>query len=278
VSVMAFFTTFFAVRGVEGPAQGSAGPESPTPDHDPRRARFGEALKQVWGEGAARRFTIFVFVSMLAYSAQDLILEPFAGTVFGFSPGASTRLSGIQHGGVLLGMILVAVSGLAAGRWPGAPFASSLGSLRAWTVGGCIGSAAAMGALTFAGLIGGAWPLRETVFLLGVANGAFSIGAIGSMMQLAAQGREAREGTRMGLWGAAQAVAFGLGGLLGTGASDLSHFLIAETGIAYALVFGLEGCLFIVSAAMAWKVGRAPGRSASQRIVRAESGSSVATL
>jgi len=145
-------------------------------------------------------------------------------------------------------------------------------------VGGCIGSAAAMGALTFAGLIGGAWPLRETVFLLGVANGAFSIGAIGSMMQLAAQGREAREGTRMGLWGAAQAVAFGLGGLLGTGASDLSHFLIAETGIAYALVFGLEGCLFIVSAAMAWKVGRAPGRSASQRIVRAESGSSVATL
>ena len=36
----------------------------------------------------ARRFTIFVFVSMLAYSAQDLILEPFAGLVFGLTPGA----------------------------------------------------------------------------------------------------------------------------------------------------------------------------------------------
>ena len=30
-----------------------------------------------------------------------------------------------------------------------------------------------------------------------------------------------REGVRMGLWGAAQAVAFGLGGILGTAASDL---------------------------------------------------------
>ena len=42
-----------------------------------------EALRQVWGESDARRFTIFVFVSMLAYSAQDLILEPFAGLAFG---------------------------------------------------------------------------------------------------------------------------------------------------------------------------------------------------
>lgn len=48
---------------------------------------------------------------MLAYSAQDLILEPFAGTVFGFTPGESTSLSGVQHGGVLLGMILVALVG-----------------------------------------------------------------------------------------------------------------------------------------------------------------------
>ena len=38
---------------------------------------FREALKQVWRERQARRFTIFVFVSMLAYSGQELLLEPF---------------------------------------------------------------------------------------------------------------------------------------------------------------------------------------------------------
>ena len=46
-----------------------------------------DALRQVWAEPRTRRFTLFVFVSMLAYSAQELILEPFAGVVFGFTPG-----------------------------------------------------------------------------------------------------------------------------------------------------------------------------------------------
>mgnify|MGYP006196416257 CR=1 FL=1 len=48
--------------------------------------------------------------AMFAYSAQDLILEPFAGIVFGMSPGASTRLAGLQNGGVLLGMVQAATS------------------------------------------------------------------------------------------------------------------------------------------------------------------------
>ena len=36
------------------------------------------------------------------------------------------------------------------------------------------------------------------------------------MMTLAGDGKKEREGTRMGLWGAAQAIAAGFGGLLGT--------------------------------------------------------------
>ena len=102
----------------------------------------------MWADSDARRFTIFVFVSMLAYSAQDLILEPFAGSVFGMTPGASTRLSGVQHGGVLLGMLLVALSGLVSARYPRHRLAAALGSLRGWTVFGCVASAVAMLALT----------------------------------------------------------------------------------------------------------------------------------
>ena len=63
------------------------------------------------------------------------------------------------------------------------------------------------------------------MFALGVANGAFAVAAIGSMMGLAGTGREAREGVRMGLWGAAQAIAFGLGGFSGTVAADLARHL-----------------------------------------------------
>ena len=223
---------------------------------DAVKPAFQQALAQVWAEPAARQFTIFVFISMLAYSAQDLILEPFAGTVFGYTPGASTSLSGVQHGGVLADMILVALAGVLGARWASYPVLRHIGSLRGWTVGGCIASALALAGLSAAGFVGPGWPLKTTVFALGVANGAFSIGAISSMMRLANQGRHAREGVRMGLWGAAQALAFGLGGLMGTAASDIARWLISSPGAAYASVFGFEAALFVLSALLAWQVGK----------------------
>ena len=217
------------------------------------RVRFGPALRLVWQDAAARRFTLFVFCSMLAFSAQDLILEPFAGLVHGYSPGQSTSLAGVQHGGVLVGMIAAAVAGAV---WAG----RAAGSLRWWTVGGCLASALAMAGLVASARAGAGWPLGANVFLLGVANGAFSIAAIGSMMALAGQGGPGREGLRMGLWGAAQALAFALGGLIGAVGSDLARHALGQAAAGYALVFAIEAVLFVLSAALAWQVA-VPGAS-----------------
>ncbi|WP_198970689.1 BCD family MFS transporter [Xylophilus sp. ASV27] len=250
VSIAAFVLTCVAINGIEG------GAVPPGTDPAPLKAaaagvRFREALAQVWAEPAARRFTLFVFISMLAYSAQDLILEPFAGSALGFTPGESTRLSGIQHAGVLLGMVAAALAGR--GR-----NGQRFGSLRSWQIGGCLVSAVALLGLVAAGMVGTSWPFKANVFLLGAANGAFSIAAIAAMMALASEGRASREGVRMGLWGAAQAVAFGLGGLLGTAASDLARAFIGTPGMAYAAVFAAEAALFVVAAGLAGKVGREP--------------------
>ena len=237
VSVIALCLALLALAGVENGARIQ-------PVSTEARPRFVQALQQVWLEPDARRFTIFVLVSMIAYSAQDLILEPFAGVRFGFTPGESTQLSGVQHGGTLTGMLLAALAGRRLGG-------VGLGSLRGWMVGGCLASAVALGGLVVGGVTGPTWPLRANVFLLGVANGAFSIAAIGSMMALAGQGRAAREGTRMGLWGAAQAIGFAVGGVLGTAASDLAHWLIGSQVAAYLSVFGAEALLFVASAWLA---------------------------
>jgi MFS transporter, BCD family, chlorophyll transporter len=269
VCVGAFGLAALVLRGLEGPGEGRVTADSADAAAGaPAPLRFRTALAQVWAEAPARRFTVFVFVSMLAYSAQDLILEPFAGTVFGWTPGQTTQLSGVQHGGVLAGMILVAVagSGLLGRRF---------GSLRAWAVGGCLASALALWGLSVAAARGGDWPLAANVFLLGVANGAFSIAAIASMMRLAGEGRERREGVRMGLWGAAQAIAFGLGGLVGTGASDLARWLLGDPAMAYAWVFGAEGALFVLSAWLALRI--AGERVAAAAISSASSASSAST-
>lgn len=72
---------------------------------EPDPTPFRDGLKEVWRERRARNFTIFVFLSMTAYFMQELILEPYAGLVFGFTPGQSTSLSGAQNGGAFVGMV-----------------------------------------------------------------------------------------------------------------------------------------------------------------------------
>jgi len=90
--------------------------------------------------------------------------------------------------------------------------------------------------------------------VLGLANGSFAVSAIGAMMALAGTGHAAREGTRMGVWGAAQALAFAVGGLVGTSSSDLARLLLGSPGAAYAAVFVGEAALFLVAARQARKV------------------------
>lgn len=211
--------------------------------HSPR---FAAALAEVWGDASARRFAAFVFVAILAYSAQDLILEPFAGLAFGLSPAASTRLAGLQHGGVLVGMVGAAL------------IARRVGSLRAWAAGGCAASAVALAALALTPATDSLAACRAAVFALGIANGAFAVGAIGSMMALAGDERDGRAGLRLGVYGAAQAIAYALGGLAGAAGSDLAREAFGTPVRGYVAVFGVEAALFVVAAMLAV-------RSVSQR-------------
>ncbi len=238
VSVIAFLLTLAAVWGIERDDARVTDPTAAATAKPP----FKQALADVWSDARARQFTIFVFVSMLAYSMQDLILEPFAGLVFGLTPGETTKLSGVQNGGVFSGMLLVALAGSAG---------LGIGSLRSWAVAGCLASAVALVALVAAGVAGPPWPLKPTVFALGAANGVFAVAAIGSMMGLAASGTASREGVRMGMWGAAQAVAFGMGGFAGAVLSDAFRSLGADPVFAYTTVFAGEAVLFTAAAVLA---------------------------
>ncbi|MEO1241920.1 MAG: BCD family MFS transporter [Pseudomonadota bacterium] len=246
VSSVAVVATCLAVWRIEPRVAASPPAAKLTPQ---QKVPFRQAFGEIWNERQARRFTIFVFVSMLAYSAQDLILEPFAGLIYGYSPGDSTKLAGIQNGGVLIGMIVTAIVGTTIGK-------SRAGFMRLWTMGGCIASATALGALALGALVGTSWPLKLNVFALGVSNGAFAVAAIGSMMTLASVGRKSREGTRMGLWGAAQAISFGLGGFLGAAAIDVARTFFMDVSSAFAIVFAFEGGAFLAAACLAARVGR----------------------
>jgi BCD family chlorophyll transporter-like MFS transporter len=243
VSTIAMVLAAIGVWNIEGPMASPSVQSLKTRD-----ASFAQGFMDVWNEPRARRFAIFIFVSMLAYSAQDLILEPFAGAVFGMTPGETTKLSGVQHGGALIGMILVPVINALVPSWRT--------RTTSWIIGGCIASALALFSLALAAMVGPAWPLRLSVWALGVTNGIYAIAAIGAMMNLVDAGHRDREGTRMGLWGAAQAISFGIGGFLGTLASDGARQLLSSPTLSYSLVFAAEAALFVLAAYLAIWIGK----------------------
>ena len=95
---------------------------------------------------------------MLAYSTQDLILEPSPACLFGFTPGESTQLAGCST----------------AARWPACcwpRWPAGAWPARAWllrlTIGGCLASALALLGLVLADHWAPHWPLRANVFVLG---------------------------------------------------------------------------------------------------------------
>ena len=205
------------------------------------KAPLFEELKSVWQHSKTRNFTIFVFLSMTAYFMQELILEPYAGIVFKYTPSQTTSLSGMQNGGVFIGMLTVGI--LATGL--------KLGTLKSWVQAGCFGSCFMLLSIMLLGQINSFLPLEFAVIGLGFFNGMFAVAAIGSMMSLAGSGAKSREGTRMGLWGAAQAIAAGFGGLLGTILVDLLQLVDLSPANAYGMVFSIEASLFALAALLA---------------------------
>ena len=202
---------------------------------------FLTGLKVIWANSQTKRFSVFVFLSMTAYFMQELILEPYAGIVFSFTPGQSTSLSGMQNGGVFLGMLAVGI----------ACTGFKFGALKNWVWAGCMGSCISLVLIALAGQSPEIVPLAPLVFGLGIFNGMFAVAAIGSMMSLASQNNDRREGTRMGLWGAAQAIAAGFGGLLGTILVDLLRLTNFSHADAYGTVFIFEAALFALAASIA---------------------------
>jgi BCD family chlorophyll transporter-like MFS transporter len=263
ISAIALLLTLIGVWNIEGE---TPPPENRAAEASPHKSFRGE-LAEIWRERQSRRFAIFILVSMLAYSAPDLILEPFAGAVFGMTPGETTRLAGYQHTGTTIGMLLVPLLHRLIPAWRARTIP--------WIVFGCIVCAFGLLNISASALAGPPWPLRASFLVMGITTGIFSIAAISAMMNLAGAGHRDREGTRLGLWGAAQAISYATGGFLGTFLSDAARHVLPSVSLSYALVFAAEAGLFVFAACLAIWIGKpvpahAPAGAASSWAAKQE--------
>ena len=212
-----------------------------------------EGIKKVWMERDARLFTIFIFISMGAFSMQDPILEPFAGEVFGFTVGESTKLDGFHKIGTLIGIISIVLC-LSKFRIGFGSLSivknERLGSEKLWLITGCLFSALSLFIISLLAL---AFTepnlLNSVVFIFGISNGVFTAGVLGTMLHLASRGSgDNKEGTRMGIWGAAQAYATMIAVFFSTLLVDILGLIMTSLPSVYGIVFLTAASFFIASA------------------------------
>ena len=215
---------------------------------DPGKTREGRqepTFRESWdsfiaGSGAVRRL-IAVGIGTMAFSMQDVLLEPYGGQVLGLTVANTTRLTATLSMGGLLGFLLAS---RVLGRG-GDPFRmSSYGALA-----GIPGFAAVI----LAAPANSALLFFLGTFLIGFGGGLLSHGTLTATMNAAP---EKQRGLALGAWGAVQASAAGIAVAFGgiardvvTGMSSRSIFGVSLSGPAtgYSLVYSLEIVLLIVT-------------------------------
>ena len=91
--------------------------------------------------------------------------------------------------------------------------------------------------------------LNSVVFFFGISNGIFTAGVLGTMLHLASRGSgDSKEGTRMGIWGAAQAYATMIAVFFSTVLVDILGLIMTSIPSVYGIVFLTAACFFIASA------------------------------
>ncbi len=251
LAIITNILSFLSLKNLEKLLRNNA--DARTPNAINYDVPFLQGIKKVWMEREARLFTIFIFISMGAFSMQDPILEPFAGEVFGFAVGESTKLDGFHKIGTLIGIILIilCLSKFRIGFGSLSFFKNErLGSEKFWLITGCLFSALSLIIISVLGLTyRDPGILNSVVFLFGISNGVFTAGILGTMLHLASRGSgDNNTGTRMGIWGAAQAYATMIAVFVSTVLVDILGLMMNSLPSVYGIVFLTAASFFIAAA------------------------------
>jgi BCD family chlorophyll transporter-like MFS transporter len=185
-------------------------------------------FQQAWqtfckGPNTLRRL-LAVGLGTMAFTMEDVLLEPYGGEILSLSVSATTLLTATLASGGLIGF---AWASRVLGRGGDAYRMSSWG---AW-----VGVPAFVAVIASAPLVS---PVLFSVgiFLIGLGGGLFAHGTLTATMQLAPP---EQTGLAMGAWGAVQATAAGVGMALGGVVRD-GVALVSSSVMGYSAVYSLE--------------------------------------
>jgi len=175
------------------------------------------------GGYAVRRLIVLGFGTM-AFSMEDVLLEPYGGEILGLSVSATTTLTATLAFGGLIGF-----------GWASRVLSRGADPFRMANGGAWVGIPAFC-AVIISGYVQAPWLFAVGTFLIGLGAGLFGHGTLTSTMNLAPKDQA---GMALGTWGAVQATAAGLAMALGGIFRD-SVAKWADSATGYHTVYGLE--------------------------------------
>ncbi|MFO7633247.1 MAG: BCD family MFS transporter [Caldilinea sp.] len=187
----------------------------------------------LWNDPTARLFFFIVTLTLLGTQMQDVLLEPYAGLVFGLDVSATTQLTMFWGIGTLVSILL---SGIILIKW--------LGLLRLFRVGIAI-LLVLFPALILAGVWQNVQMLQLTVLGLGLGTGLSAAALLAYMVQFTTL---KRAGLMVGVWGVGHQLGRALASLLGGVVVDGMQWVTGNNYlVAYGAAFILEAILLLVA-------------------------------
>ncbi len=205
------------------------------------RPSFAQSWAQFNRGGRARRRLVALGFGTMAFSMQDILLEPYGGQVLHLPVGATTAFTALLAVGGLIGF------GIAAKR-----LGRGMDPYRLAGFGATAGLYA-FSALLFAAPMQSTWLFASGVFLIGLGAGLFGHCTLTAAMAMAGRNQI---GFALGIWGAVQASAAGIavaaGGLIRDGVDVLAARgifgpTLADPATGYGVVYTIEICLLFAT-------------------------------
>jgi BCD family chlorophyll transporter-like MFS transporter len=220
---------FFSVLGEErrySPTETKAGELEAT--------SLKDDLKLAWSNRQTRFFFWYLALSMVFAFSQDLILEPFAGDVFGMDARITTRFAAYWGSMAILGTLVF--------LWLSRRYKRLTNTVMSYIGVIVLALTFALFALaSFAGIRGLVTP---GLILLGIGLGIWNVGTLGMMMEMSPFGRA---GTFLGFWTLVVTLARGIGVTFGGVGRDVMLSLTDQVAVSYGTVFAIGAIGLVVA-------------------------------
>jgi BCD family chlorophyll transporter-like MFS transporter len=216
-------------------------------DRPPARTGWAPLIRGVLGNHQARRFFLYLILLLAAILGQDVLLEPYGGEAFGLSVEATTRITSIWGGCVLVALLAAGLLERRVGKK----------RVAVWGAWGAIA-----GFLLIAGSGLAAWKdaFYLGVLLLGLGTGLATVANLSLMMDMTTR----EVGLFIGAWGVADALARLTGTLLAGVLRDVVGALSGLPLAGYVSVFAIQAVMLAVSLALLSRIDTGRFREEAQ--------------